>query len=469
MQNDKKRARILIVDDVQDTCDIFRRQLEDDYEIETANSAFTALEKLSKDVFHIAMTDLVMPGVDGIELMNEIKKRWPHVSVIVISGKATIEMAVKAMKSGAEDFIEKPVEDLDLLKLIIERILRAKWQTEEIERLRSILDQGFDRGNIIGNSLAVQKTLEKVRKIAPLDTTVLITGETGVGKELIADLIYRNSKRKDKRFVAVNCGSLPENLLESMLFGHIKGAFTTAVRDKIGYFQEASGGTLFLDEVTETSGEFQVKLLRALEKGIIRQVGGDRDIEVDVRIIAATNKDIEEEVNNGNFREDLFYRLNVINIHIPPIRERVEDIELLASAFVDEFSKKNNKPNLKISEPVLSILSSAEWKGNIRELKNAMEHAVALTSHDKIIPEDLPERVYQRKELLNKTSMPHLFGLQFTDAKEIFEKFYIKSLMEKCNGDITKAANISGIKRQNIYDKFKKYNISPDDYRKKQM
>lgn len=467
IQNDKKRAKILIVDDEQDTCDIFRRQLEDDYEIETANSADLALEKLGKDTFHIAMADLVMPGIDGIELMKEIKKRWPYVSVIVISGKASIETAVEAMKSGAEDFIEKPVEDLDLLKLIIERILRLKWQTEEIERLRNILDYGFDRGNIIGNSLEVQQLLEKVRRIAPLDATVLITGETGVGKELFADLIYRNSKRRNNKFVAVNCGSLPENLLESMLFGHRKGAFTSAIRDKSGYFQEANGGTLFLDEITETSNEFQVNLLRTLEKGVIRPVGGDEDIEVDVRIIASTNKNIEEEVNNENFRRDLFYRLNVISINIPPLRGRVEDIKLLANDFVDEYSKKYNKQNLKISEPVMSILTASEWKGNIRELRNAMEYAVALASHDKIIPEDLPDSLYRPKELMDKESMPHLCGLPFAEAKKNFEKSYIELLIEKCNGDITKAANISGIKRQNMYDKIKKYDISPDNYRKR--
>jgi DNA-binding NtrC family response regulator len=224
-KNENKKARILIVDDEQDTRDIFKRQLEEDYYIDTAESALVAVEKIKNNDYHIALTDLVMPGEDGLELLKTIKKNWPQIAVMVISGKASIEMAVEAMKIGADEFIEKPVEDLDLLKLMIEKILKIKWQTEEIKRLRSILDHEFDRSHIVGNSLAIQQRLEKVKRIAPLDTTVLISGETGVGKELFAELIYKNSNRKNKKFVTVNCGSLPENLLESTLFGHKKGSF----------------------------------------------------------------------------------------------------------------------------------------------------------------------------------------------------------------------------------------------------
>ena len=317
--------------------------LEDEYLINTAESAKSALIKLENNSYQIVLSDLVMPGEDGLSLLKNIKDKWPEIAVMVISGKASIEMAVEAMKLGADEFIEKPVEDLDLLKLKIEKLLKAKWQTDEIKRLRSILNKEFDRSHIVGNSYSIQKIMEKVKKIAPLDTTILITGETGVGKELIADLIYRNSDRRNKKFVAVNCGSLPENLLESTLFGHKKGSFTSAIKDKIGYFQEADGGTLFLDEITETTPAFQVKLLRVLEKGIIRQVGGENDVLIDVRIIAATNKNLKEEVEKENFREDLYYRLNVINLHIPPLRERIEDIKLLVSKFISEFSNKYKK------------------------------------------------------------------------------------------------------------------------------
>ncbi len=460
-----KKAKILIVDDEIDTRDIFSRNLEDEYSIDTAESAKSALVKLENNSYQIVLSDLVMPGEDGLSLLKNIKKNSPEIAVLVISGKASIEMAVEAMKLGADEFIEKPVEDLDLLKLKIEKLLKVKWQTDEIKRLRSILNKGFDRSHIVGNSYSIQKIMEKVKKIAPLDTTILITGETGVGKELIADLIYRNSDRRNKKFVAVNCGSLPESLLESTLFGHKKGSFTSAIKDKIGYFQEADGGTLLLDEVTETTPAFQVKLLRVLEKGIIRQVGGESDITVDVRIIAATNKNLKEEVGKENFREDLFYRLNVINLHIPPLRERIEDIKLLVSKFISEFSSKYKKQELKISNAALSILLNQEWKGNIRELKNTIEHSVALASHDTIIPEDMPDHIYNGKSEEVSSSSSFFLGLPYPEAKKKFEKTYIKNLMKNCEGDVTKASKVSGIKRQNLYEKFKRFDINPNDFR----
>ena len=460
----KQNAKILIVDDEQDTLDIFRRHLEDEYHIDTAHSAEEALEKLENNTYHIAMTDMVMPGTDGIELLTQIKKRLPHVAVVVISGKATIGMAVEAMKIGAEEFIEKPVEDLDLLKIIVKKILKTKWQHEEIKRLRNILTHEFDRTQIIGNSLAIQKAMEKVKRIAHLDTTILITGETGVGKDLFADLIYLNSKRKSQKFVAVNCGGLPENLLESMLFGHKKGSFTDAIRDKVGYFQEADGGTLFLDEITETNKTFQVKLLRVLEKGVVRPVGGDMDIEVNVRIITSTNKDIEKEVKDGNFRQDLYYRLNVIHLHIPPLRERREDIPLLTNAFLREFREKYDKSNLEISDTVMSVLISREWEGNIRELKNTIEHAVAMATHNKIVLEDLPGDLYMKLGAVENKSN-NLVNLSFSKAKDTFEKNYVEEILIKCNGDVTKASELSGIKRPNLYEKFNKHNIDVNKYR----
>ena len=465
-ETNNKNAKILVVDDERDTREIFRRHLEDDYLIDTADSARAAIEKLKNKSYQVVLSDLVMPGEDGLSLLTNIKSNWPEIAVMVISGKASIEMAVEAMKIGADEFIEKPVEDLDLLKLKIEKLLKTKWQIDEIKRLRSILDKEFDRTHIVGNSLAIQKIMEKVKKIAPLDTTILISGETGVGKELIADLIFRNSSRSKKKFVAINCGSLPENLLESTLFGHKKGSFTSAIKDKIGYFQEADGGTLFLDVITETSPAFQVKLLRVIEKGIIRQVGGEKDISVDVRIIAATNKDIKEEVEKENFRDDLYYRLNVINLTVPPLRERSEDIRLLVNKFISEFSNKYNKQEIKISNAAISILLNQQWKGNIRELKNTIEHSVALTSHDMITPEDLPEHIYEQDSKTPDLSTSNFLGLPYPEAKKTFERSYLENLMRICEGDVTKASGISGIKRQNLYDKFKRYNIDPNIFRK---
>lgn len=461
------KPRILIVDDEQDTRDIFKRHLQSDYYVDAVSSANEALSMLEVNEYHIAMTDLVMPGTDGLELLSSIKKKHPQTAVIVISGKATVNMAVTAIKQGAEDLIEKPVEDLEIINLTINKIMKMYWQAQEIARLRSRLSDSFELSKVIGNSLALQKIIEKVRIIAPLDTTVIITGDTGVGKELIAEMIYRNSKRKEKKFVTLNCGSLPETLLESTLFGHKKGSFTDAVRDKVGYFEEADGGTLFLDEITETSLTFQIKLLRALEKGTIRRVGGDTDIAVNVRVMAASNKNFLKEVEKGNFREDLYYRLNVINIHIPPLRERPEDIPLLAQTFIKEFSKKHNKPVHSISDAAMSVLMTYDWKGNVRELKNCIEHSVILSAHDTILPNDLPANIYS-PESRDASSIPvdqRLLHLPFYEAKERFEKVYIESILSRCKGDVSLTAETSKIKRQNLYDKFSKYDINPNNFR----
>jgi DNA-binding NtrC family response regulator len=461
----EEKARILIVDDEEETRQLFRRYLESSYDIEEAESAELALQMMEHNEYHMVMTDLVMPRVNGLQLLKQIKSLYPHVAVVVISGKASVQMAVEAMKMGAEDFIEKPVEDLDLINIVVDKVMRVHWQTEEITRLKEMLSEEFERCKVAGNSMVIQKLLEKVKIIAPLDTTVMISGETGVGKEVFAELIWYNSKRREKKFVAVNCGSLPDTLLESTLFGHKKGSFTDAVRDKIGYFQEANGGTLFLDEVTETSPAFQIKLLRVLEKGLVRQVGGDTDIPVNVRIITASNQDIEAEVRKGNFREDLYYRLNVIQLTIPPLRERTEDIPFLAREFMREFSEKHKKPIRDISDPALSLLMSYSWKGNVRELKNAMEHAVILATHNLILPKDLPATIYNSGKFEDSEIDNKLLLLQFHEAKELFEREYVQNLLKRHKGDVTKAAEISGIKRQNLYEKFSKYAIDPAKYR----
>ena len=460
-QND---VRILVVDDEQFTRDIFCRQLAKTYQVDEAESVIVALDLIKQNNYQIVMTDLVMPGADGMELLEQIKCEWPEISVVMISGKASIETAVQAMKLGAEELIEKPLEDLEILNIITDKILKSKWQAEEIKRLRNKLELNFDRSHIIGNDSKMQKIMEKIKLIAPLDATVLLNGETGVGKEVFADLIYKNSSRKNKKFVAVNCGSLAENLLESTLFGHTKGSFTDAVKDKIGYFEEADGGTLFLDEITETSPTFQVKLLRALEKNVIRRVGGDHDIQIDTRIVAATNKDLAKEVEKGNFREDLYYRLNVINVTIPPLRERMDDIKLLSIEFTKIFAEKYHKPEITISEPVMAMLASSPWKGNVRELKNCIEHAVALAIHDKILPDDLPDS-FRKINSTTYDSLQQMLHLPYPLAKQAFEKRYLNRLLTNTHGEITKAAELSDIKRQNLYNKMNKYKLNPDDFR----
>ena len=461
----KEMYKILIVDDEKEAREIFSRLLENDYYVRSVSSPYSALEILEKEKFDIILSDVVMPDMDGIEFLKKVKKRWSYIAMIMISGKASVKMSVKAMKIGADDFIEKPVEDLELLKIIINRTIKNQRQNKELQRLKDIVESDFERKNLVGNSLEIRKVIEKAKKVAPLDITVLITGETGVGKEVLANMIWRNSSRKDKKFVAVNCGSLPETLLESALFGHKKGAFTDAVSDKIGYFEEADKGTLFLDEITETKLSFQIKLLRVLETSTFRRVGDDKDRKVDVRIIAATNKNIEEEVKKGKFRQDLFYRLNVITIKIPPLRERAEDIVILANSFLKEYSEKYKKLSLSLSREVINLLMQYRWEGNIRELKNAIEHAVAMSSGNIIMPNDLPENIYNKKDSLPQNSSA-LLSLPFQKSKAIFEKQYIEKLLKKTNGDVTLAAKLSGIKRQNLYEKFHKYNIIPKNYKK---
>ncbi|MBM4403965.1 MAG: sigma-54-dependent Fis family transcriptional regulator [Candidatus Cloacimonetes bacterium] len=460
----KSDVRILIVDDSIETLQMFKSQLGGDYTVYTANSLAEGRVLLEKTRFHIAIIDMILPGEHGVDLIQEIKQQYPYVAVIAISGQATIEDAVTAMKLGAAEFIVKPIRKLDLINILVEKILRNQWLIEENKRLSELVQRDLETDMIIGNSPAVQNILQRVKKVARLDTLVLISGETGVGKSVFAELIHVNSLRKLKKFVSVNCGSLTETLLESLLFGHKRGAFTDAWRDKIGYFQEANGGTLFLDEITETSLSFQVKLLKVLETGVFRQVGSDHDIQTDVRVIAASNKDIKEQVELGAFREDLYYRLNVISLNIPPLRERRDDIKLLTSAFIREFCTKYKKTELTVSPAVMSILLSYSWKGNVRELRNAIEHSVILAEHSIIQPEDLPESILP--EHVGDTAPAVNINQPWQQAKEEFENCYLISLLEHTGGNFTDAARISGIPRENIYRKCNNLQIDYKHFRR---
>lgn len=464
MLSDSGRSMILVVDDSPETLELFELQLSGKHDVHTATSLKTGRELMGQNRYHIAIIDLVLPGENGLDLIQEIAQNHPYTAVIAISGQASIETAVSAMKLGASEYLVKPIRNLDLINILVDKILQTQWLIAENRRLSSMLQRDIETDLIIGNSLAIQGLLQKVQKIARLDTLALITGETGVGKSVFAELIHRNSLRKHNKFVAVNCGSLTETLLESLLFGHKRGAFTDAFRDKIGYFQEANGGTLFLDEITETSLSFQVKLLKVLETGVFRMVGSDNDMRTDVRIIAATNKDIKEAVANNAFREDLYYRLNVIKLHIPPLRERRDDIKVLASAFTQEFCEKYKKGELKLSPGVLSILLNYEWKGNIRELRNAIEHAVILAEHKVIQPEDLPENIVG--EQVNHSSPLYQDGLDWHLAKENFTAKYLHNLLNEASGNLSRAAKLSGITRDNLYRKCEQVGIDVHQYRK---
>lgn len=462
--NENSRPLILVVDDSRETLELFELQLSGKYEVRTATSLKEGRELISLDRYHIAIIDLVLPGENGLDLIQEIAQNHPYTAVIAISGQASIETAVAAMKLGASEYLVKPFRNLDIINIQVEKILQTQWLIAENRRLSSMLQRDIETDLIIGNSLAVQALLQKVRKIAKLDTLALITGETGVGKSVFAELIHRNSLRKNSKFVAVNCGSLTETLLESLLFGHKRGAFTDAFRDKIGYFQEANGGTLFLDEITETSLSFQVKLLKVLETGIFRMVGSESDMRTDVRIIAATNKDIKDSVEKGTFREDLYYRLNVIKLHIPPLRERRDDIKVLASAFTQEFCGKYKKSELKLSPGVLSILLNYEWKGNIRELRNAIEHAVILAEHKVIQPEDLPENIVGGRA--NNDNLVFEDKLDWHQAKQVFTARFLHNLLIEVSGNLSRAAKLSGLTRDNLYRKCEQVGIDVHQYRK---
>ncbi|MCB5268601.1 MAG: sigma-54 dependent transcriptional regulator, partial [Candidatus Cloacimonadaceae bacterium] len=430
---------ILLVDDSRESLELIASQLEDKYQVSAVTSLKEAREKLNQGRYHIAFVDLVLPGENGLDLIREISEQYPFTAVIAISGQASIETAVQAMKLGASEFLVKPVRNLDLINILVEKILQTQWLMAENRRLNAMIHKELETNLVIGNSSSIQALIQKVKKIAVLDTTALITGETGVGKSVFAELIHQNSKRRAQKFVAVNCGSLTETLLESLLFGHKRGAFTDANRDKIGYFQEASGGTLFLDEITETSLAFQVKLLKVLESGKFRAVGSDGDLQTDTRIIAATNKDLQKMVAEGSFREDLFYRLNVITLNIPPLRERRDDIKILANAFVKEFCTKYGKTELKISPGVLSMLFRHRWSGNIRELRNAMEHAVVLAENKVIQPDDLPENIAGVQE--GSEIGLNLDESSWAKAKDEFGRRYLHNILTKTNGNILRASS----------------------------
>lgn len=459
-----ERQNILIVDDSLDTLELFEIRLKDQYDVSTASNLSQARQLLQERRLHPAIVDLILEGEDGLDLIRDIKRDYPYMSVIAISGQASIETAVQAMKLGADEFIVKPIRNLDLINLQVERSMQTQWLIEENQRLNELIQKDIQTDMIIGNSASIQNVLQKVQKISKLDATVLITGETGVGKGVFAELIHRNSLRKRRNFVSVNCGSLTESLLESILYGHKRGAFTDAVRDKIGYFQEADGGTLFLDEITETSLSFQVKRLKVLETGTFRMVGSDSDISTNVRILAASNKDMKEAVKNGTFREDLYYRLNVINLHISPLRERKDDIRILANAFVKEFCTKYKKQELLISPATMQIILSHSWMGNIRELRNAIEHAVILAEHSIVQPEDLPESIME-KFAAKPSALPVIDLIEWKDAKQEFERQYLVSLLHRSGGSLTRAAKLSGIARENLYKKCEKYKLNYKLYR----
>jgi len=451
---------VLIVDDEKNYPPILSAILEEEgYETLTANNGIAALEIVQNSDIDLVLTDMKMPLMDGIELLERVKTIDPELPVIMMTAHGTVEKAVEAMQKGAYNYILKPFDNQRLV-IYVKKAMAMYSVVKDNRRLRNVVESQYNFGNIIGKSNAMKNVFETIRKISPSSATVLIEGESGTGKELVAKSIHFNSPRRDKPFIAVNCSALAENLLESELFGHEKGAFTGAISMKKGRFELADGGSLFLDEISELSQGLQVKLLRALQERNFERVGGVKQILVDIRIVAATNRQLKEEVKQGRFREDLFYRLNVINIVIPPLRQRLEDIRLLVDHFIKKYAAERKAgPNITgVDTDVERLLYDYAWPGNVRELENAIERAMILCTEDKIRVFDLPREF---KDNLYNTI--HFDGIPSTaklyETLELVEKIMIKRALEKTNNIQSHAAELLGIGKSGLSQKLKKFNL----------
>ena len=450
---------ILIVDDEKNYLVVLKALLENEgYEILTVDNALDALRLIRESDLDLVLTDMKMPGMSGMEILDETKKINDELPIIMMTAHGTIEMAVEAMKKHAFDYITKPFQNEEL-KLTIKKALENYRLIKENRLLNEALSDRYRFGNIIGKSKPMLEIYDLIRKVSQSKTSVLITGGSGTGKELIANAIHYNSPRKDRPFISVNCGALTETLLESELFGHEKGAFTGAVSMKKGRFELADGGTLFLDEVGDMTPALQVKLLRVLQEMEFERVGGTRTIKVDVRILSASNRDIKEDVANDLFREDLFYRLNVIHINVPSLRERGEDIRLLVNHFIEKYRADEKRDGIELSPEAWKLLFNYRWPGNIRELENIIERAIVLNSGGMISPEDLPEYFSDKEEDIDVDRfIPSNAPLQKT-LEEIEEKL-IRRALTRCNNVQAHAAEMIGITKSLFQHKMKKYNIA---------
>jgi DNA-binding NtrC family response regulator len=455
------KDRILVIEDEVPMLENYTRMLNKmGYECIAERESIKAIENLSTISPDVILTDLRMPGADGFDILENSRRVLPEIPVVLITAYATIPAAVEAVKKGAFDFIAKPVSSSHL-KIVVERAVRHKKLSEENRKLREQvrLIQPYE---IIGRSRAIQEVFHLIDRISVTDANILISGESGTGKELIARNIHLSSNRKEKPFVVVDCAAIPENLLESELFGYEKGAFTGAGKSKTGLFESADHGTLFLDEIGELPILLQTKLLRAIQEKSIRRIGSNKEIHLNVRIIAATNRDLKKDVEQKRFREDLYYRLNVINIHLPPLRERKGDIVLLAMHFLKNLSSVHGKNISSITPEALELLELYEWPGNVRQLQNVIERAVVLTNSDSIDPGILPGEIVKPWPGFKKSGD----SLPYREAKERclsdFETEYLKSLLSKTSGNITEAAKIAGVNRKTIHRLLKRYNINLD-------
>jgi len=450
-------GKILVVDDDENILEVIRMRLESaDYEVLTAAREEEAIEAIRSQVFDLSIVDLQLAQTDGISLMEGLHLVLPEMPVIILTAYGSIESAVGAIKRGAYSYLTKPFDSQDLL-LQIEKALENRRLTSEIKRLKGLLEERFDFANIVARSEKMTKVLDVVSQIAKTESTIFVYGESGTGKELIAKAIHLASLRKDKPFVAINCAALPETLLESKLFGHERGAFTGAVRSTKGLFTQAHEGTIFLDEIGDMSLSTQAKLLRVLQERQFYPLGSEKLVEVDVRMIVATNKDLEDLVKQGLFREDLFYRIHVIPLFLPALRERKEDIPLLVEHFFKRFSQQMKKEVKGVTPAAMQKLMLYDWPGNVRELENTIEYGVAMTQQD-LINEEL---ILQPKGISSPGPLKSL-----KEARDDYEKSYLIHLLEICGGNISKAAKLAGKYRADLYDLLKKHNLNIADFKK---
>ncbi len=454
--------RVLIVDDEEN----FRHMLsvilkKEGYDVEAASNGEEALQKVTLSPYDQVLCDIRMPKMDGLDFLNQAKKVGVDSTIIMMSAYGTVDIAIEAIKLGAYDYISKPFKPDEVI-LTLKKAEERERLRRENELLRKEVKKEYSFENIISKNKQMQKIFEVITKVAQYKSTILITGESGTGKELVARALHYNSDRAQNPFVAVNCGAIPENLLESELFGHAKGAFTDAIRTKKGLFEEADGGTLFLDEIGELPPQLQVKLLRVLQEGEIRRIGESKPIQVDVRIVAATVKDLVKEVNEGRFRDDLFYRLNVLPIHIPPLRERNEDIPLLTAHFIRKYSEAMGKNVVGIDSRAREALMDYKWYGNVRELENTIERAIVLADRENIEIENLPLEIQNFQE---EIPLEPLAEEEYSIKKSsrFLEMNLIKKALKKTKGNHTHAAKLLEISHRALLYKIKEYGIVEED------
>ncbi len=444
---------ILVVDDEKNIGRSLKLILSaEGYTVRVAENALEARREVQKNPPDIVFLDVLLPDSDGLQLLPEIRREYPQIEVIMISGHATLQMAVQATRDGAYDFLEKP--------LLKEKILLTLNHLAEKKRLenhnRQLREELQDEYRMVGESEVLQQVMEQIRKVAPTDSKVLILGESGTGKELVARAIHRQSARRDQPFVKMNCAAIPEELTESELFGHEKGAFTGAGQRREGKFHQAHRGTLFLDEVGDMSLRIQTKVLRVVEDGKFERVGSNETLSVDVRVIAATNQDLEVMVREGKFREDLYYRLHVFPVMLPPLRERPEDIPLLVTHFIQKYCRKNNRREVGVGPETMADLQAYSWPGNIRELQNLVERLIILNSGAVISRADIPDHLFDRGKGPDKTRPE---GKSLKEKREYAERAHIRSCLEKCGWNVSRAARLLGVERTNLHKKMKALGI----------